>query len=394
MDSLSFEMQIILTAIYSPWGAYSGGGQRSTHNLAVALTELGFAVHVVFSKGWRENVAVPKNLPYELHWSIFPSAISRRNAPLRSWCANLTLLKVKEIVAKVPKDEKVILHCNGEEGEFLHKIKKRRKNCFIVATCRYPDLHEKLEDYFFGSLTQKMRMYIHHGKYLKQYRTIQNADFCAPPSEISASLISKFTEVPCQGIHNGVPQEFLKYSWKKKADGPIVFFGRLEHDKGVDVLLNALKNIEHHVQQSLMIIGKGAGKQEYEVSVSDLDLQDRVEFLDWMNHDDLGKLMESCSCVVLPSRKENFSLAVLGAMAVGVPIIATNSGGTEEVLVNHINGRMVGIDSVEDLAEALKDILTNQKKAYEMGENASQKIREEFTWKHTAQKFVEIYDSL
>ena len=387
-------MHIILTANFSPWGAYSGGGQRSTHNLAVALSNLGYPVHVVFSKGWNEKIEIPEELPYSLHWALFPSSKSKRNAFFRAWSSRFTLLKVKEIVEFIQKNEKLVLHSNGEEGELFYKIKESRKNCAIVSTCRYPDLHEKLSIFTTGSLFQKLSVWYNHGKYLRQFKTIKTADVCAPPSQLSARLISEYTSIPCQGIHNGVPHEFLKYSWKKNTNGPIVFFGRLEHDKGVDVLLKAFSTVNSKVNRPLLIIGKGAEKKKYENLVSDLGLTERVTFLDWMNHDQLGAVIEDCSMVVLPSRKENFSLAILGAMAIGVPLIATNSGGTEEVLENNTNGIVVQIDDADGLAIAVERIAINSEIAQLMGDMAKSTIRKGFTWTHTAEKFIQLYKTL
>src|SRR5437879_13705296 len=76
-------VRIVFTCNYSPWSRYSGGGQRSTHDLASALARRGHDVTVVFTKTPWELVHPPRSLPYRLRWATLPDYQSRARAPLR-----------------------------------------------------------------------------------------------------------------------------------------------------------------------------------------------------------------------------------------------------------------------------------------------------------------------
>src|SRR3954451_18857742 len=77
---LRHRMRCILTVNFSPWSRYSGGGQRSTHNLARALVKRGHEVTVVFTKAPWEQVPLPPDLPYQVVWAALPGV--RRTSSL------------------------------------------------------------------------------------------------------------------------------------------------------------------------------------------------------------------------------------------------------------------------------------------------------------------------
>ena len=62
---------VIMTCNYSPWSAYSGGGQKSVHMLATAMVKQGLRVAVVYSKGPWEKVAARQPTAYDVHWAGF-----------------------------------------------------------------------------------------------------------------------------------------------------------------------------------------------------------------------------------------------------------------------------------------------------------------------------------
>ena len=95
-------MTIILTIDFSPWSAYGGGAQRSTHNLACALCRRGHDVSVVYTKAPWETVAPPDDLPYTVHWATFFDVRSRRKAPLRPLNASSVARVVKGLLDQQP----------------------------------------------------------------------------------------------------------------------------------------------------------------------------------------------------------------------------------------------------------------------------------------------------
>ena len=122
-------MRIFLTCNYSPWSAYSGGGQRSTHYLGSALSGRGHDVTVVFTKTPWDRVEPPPSLPYRLRWAVLPDYKSHIGAPLRV----LTAWTVAGVIRReLAPDETAVVHAQGEEAARLprERASASRKRAF------------------------------------------------------------------------------------------------------------------------------------------------------------------------------------------------------------------------------------------------------------------------
>lgn len=381
-------MHVILTNNYSPWSAYSGGGQRSTHNLACALSRRGHDVEVVFTKPPWERVAVPSDLPYALHWAALPALRSRRAAPLRP----LTALTVARTVQRLLRPGTVV-HSNGEESALLPALQRRQPFLFVL-TPRYPQLPEAL---FQEPRTprQTLHLFIHHSKFLQLGAAARGADCCSPPSAFGARLMQRAYGLDAERfhvVHNGAPAEFLDYTHDPACAGrgPLVFFGRFAHDKGVDTLLDALGRLGEDAPRAL-IIGRGEQRRALQQQTNALGLSDRVELRGWMTHDELGAVLAEAGGVALPSREENFSTAILGAMAVGPPVISTRVGGTPEIISDGETGLLVPPGDPATLADAIRRLWRSPDEARRLGAAGRQRVRQQLTWDDAAQQFEALY---
>ncbi|HMB93314.1 MAG TPA: glycosyltransferase family 4 protein [Rhodothermales bacterium] len=387
-------MTIILTIDLSPWSAYSGGAQRSTHNLATALARRGHEVAVVFTKPPWEHVEVPDGLAYDLHWATFFGVKSRRKAPLRPLNAFSVARVVKSLL---DEDQLTVVHSNGEEGGLIHRLRPQHRFGF-VATPRHPRYPDMLLNNEHLSPLQKLWLAATEGKYLMQGYAVRHADLCVPPSHFAASLVQQAYGIPddrLRVIPNGVPEEFLPYAHDEDAAqaGPLVFFGRFEPTKGGDTLVEALGLLGTEAPRTLLI-GRGAEEKALLRQVERLGLGGRVEVLPWMTHEALAEVLTSARMAVLPSRLENFSLAVLSAMAVGTPVISTYVGGSPEIIEDGATGLLVEPDAPEALAEAIGRLLRDRSLAGRLGRAGRLHVRRHFTWDIVAEAFEQIYTSL
>ncbi|MFQ5568189.1 MAG: glycosyltransferase family 4 protein [Rhodothermales bacterium] len=387
-------MHIILTIDFSPWSAHGGGAQRSTHNLATALCRRGHDVSVVYTKPPWETIAHPRHLPYDLHWATFFDVRSRRNAPLRP----LNAFSVARVVESLlDRKQDTVIHSNGEEGGMIHRLRQHYRFGFI-ATPRHPRYpHALLNNNKLSSL-DKVWLALREGKYLMQGRAARHADLCVPPSAFAADLVRRAFHLKpphVRVVHNGVPEEFLSYDLDPVAmeSGPLVFFGKFHAIKGVDTLVDALGIIGAEAPRTLLI-GRGPEKQAIERQIQRLGLADRVELLPWMPQDELARILSGARMVVLPSREENFSLAILGAMAVGVPVISTRVGGTPEIIHHNHTGILVEPDAPEALAAAITRLLKDPEKALQLGRAGRCHVREHLTWDRAAASFEALYHQL
>jgi len=387
-------MKIILTIDYSPWSAYGGGAQRSTHNLASALARRGHTVNVVFTRPPWERVPLPDDLPYRVQWATFFGLRSRRKAPFRPLNAFSVARTVRRLL---DSDEEAVVHSNGEEGGLIHRLRPQHRFGF-VATPRHPRYPSTLLENSTLSPFEKLRLFLTEGKYLMQGSAARNADLCVPPSAFAANLVRQAFNLDAERLrvrHNGVPEEFLAYEHDpaQAHDGPLVFFGRFEATKGVDVLVEALGVLGAQAPRTL-IIGRGSEEQRLRRTIDDLGLSDRVRLMPWMTHEELGDVLTGARLVVLPSREENCSLAVLSAMAVGAPVISTRVGGTPELIHDEETGLLVEPDRPDLLAQSIARLLYDPDLAWRLGRAARQHVREELTWDATAETFEHLYRTL
>ena len=138
---------------------------------------------------------------------------------------------------------------------------------------------------------------------------------------------------------------------------PLVgFFGRLEHGKGVDVLLEAAARVHTKLPSAFLVVGEGPLGERLAARAAGDGLP--VRFAG--RRDDVPELMRLCAVVVLPSRREAFGRVLIEAMATGVPVVATSVGGIPEVCVDGVTGLLVPPDDPEALAVAIALTLTDQ----------------------------------
>jgi len=173
----------------------------------------------------------------------------------------------------------------------------------------------------------------------------------------------------------------------------LLFVGRLTHQKGLDVLLNAFSMISAEVPAAhLLVAGDGEDRQELEHLAERLGLGRRVRFLG--RRDDVPGLLKAAETVVLPSRWEGLSLVLLEAMAVGRPVVAARVEGHEEVLTDGETGLLVEPQSPEALASALRRLLSDASLAARLGGAAGDLVRRALTATTMTSRYIELYDEL
>lgn len=140
-------------------------------------------------------------------------------------------------------------------------------------------------------------------------------------------------------------------------DGSVVtFVGRLSHEKGVDVLLDAMPLV-HGAR--LAIVGSGAHDSALRNRVSSAGLTDRIMFAGTRPHAEIPTWISACDVLALPSRREGCPNVVLEALASGRPVVASSVGGVPELL-NPNNGIMVPPDDAPALAAGVNEALTRE----------------------------------
>src|SRR5712671_1963007 len=121
----------------------------------------------------------------------------------------------------------------------------------------------------------------------------------------------------------------------------------------------------------------GANRRSAEKLIDELNLNQQVRLLGWV--EDVAKLLPTLDLFVSPSRSEPFGLAIVEAMAAGVPVVSTMSEGAREVIDDNQTGRLVPIGGVKALARAIDELLSNAEERSRLVKNAHIAVRENFS---------------
>lgn len=381
--------QILLTSNFSPWSAYSGGGQRSTHHIAEQLCKLGYQVNVIYTSTILEKIEVPDNLPYTIHWAKFPGFRSSRKNIFRL----LSIFSVKSIAKKLITPT-TIVHYNGEEGALLKSLKKDL-DFKLVLTPRYPHIPAKATK-IAPTIWNAIR-FPSISKYILLHKCIKEFDAICPTSLSACNMITDLFGLPTsklQIVPNGVACEFFLNSDIPKKETNlkrVIFFGRLSETKGVDTLLRACA-LKSSIIDEIIIIGRGELEDYINQANSSGPLANKIKLLPWLPVKKLVKQLRRATVAVLPSREESFGNSIAEAMACRIPVITTTAGSVPEIVGSSKNGILVDPEDYEGIAEAIQRLFDDSAYRNEMAENGYNRILNNFSWEKTAQKYISIYN--
>jgi glycosyltransferase involved in cell wall biosynthesis len=148
----------------------------------------------------------------------------------------------------------------------------------------------------------------------------------------------------------------------------VLFAGVLERYKGVDVLVEAWPKVLESVPDALLtIIGAGTEEARLRAQIERLGIATTVTMAPRLPRSEVREMLDCSWCLCLPSRSEGLGRIVLETMAAGRAVVATRSGGPEELVIDHQSGRLVNTEDAHELAAALVDVLGNRALAEAMG---------------------------
>lgn len=178
-------------------------------------------------------------------------------------------------------------------------------------------------------------------------------------------------------------------------DEPVILFmSRLHPKKGLDYLIPALIKL---VDRRFTFVLAGSGTSNYEVEIDNLllaaNIHERTYRSGFVTGDLKDLLLQGADLFALTSYSENFGVAVLEALAVGLPVVVTPGVALASVVKQHQIGYVPELD-INAIASAIKDSLNHPQMAQEMGIRARQLVFEHYTWECIATQMSEIYTAI
>ena len=227
-------------------------------------------------------------------------------------------------------------------------------------------------------------------------------------------------------VHNGIDLEAWKHPQGQEADAPaaatlkrlgidpdrptIVFVGRITRQKGLPHLLRACEQLPADVQVILCAGAPDTPEIKAEVEGLVARLREKRTGVVWIEEmlprPELIAVLAASDVFVCPSVYEPLGIVNLEAMAVGLPVVGSATGGIPDVIVDGETGLLVPIEQVQDgtgtpidparfeadLAERLTTLVTDTEAARAMGQAARRRVEEHFAWEAIAQRTMDVYN--
>lgn len=180
------------------------------------------------------------------------------------------------------------------------------------------------------------------------------------------------------------PNHFEQVIWPK-GEKRLLFIGRFDNQKGVDIFCDALKLLDHRA--SGLLVG------DYVLGDSnELTLPSNTQQLGWMTSEKLQSIYASADILIIPSRWEGFGLVAAEAMRAGLPVIASNVGGLPEVVEDKVTGLLIPPNDVQSLVDAINSLNTDSLKR--MGALGKTRFDNHFTIERAHDEMLELYSNL
>lgn len=372
----------MVNSFFPPW---RGGAETYVYNLAKALTKRGHHV-----------------------------TVSCANPPLRAGTNWLDGIEVKrhKLLAKVygtPLMPSLLKDVLNSDADILHANFPSPFTASIVASIstirRIPAVltwHNDLPPVTAPARTLALM----HDKlilprYIRAYRRIiSTSEAYRKSSQILSKLGDLVTVVPngvdCARFRPDISSVNLTERLGLGDKFTVLFVGALtkwHRYKGLDVLLKAMRTLLNtRTELSLLVVGDGELKGEYEVMSRQLGVSESTLFLGDIPDVQLPEYYSAADVLVLPSkdRSEGFGLTILEANSTGKPVVASNTGGIPSVVRDSYNGLLVQPNDPAALSEALLYLFNNRGLAAKMGRNG-RKVAEKHDWSKTAALTERVY---
>jgi len=171
----------------------------------------------------------------------------------------------------------------------------------------------------------------------------------------------------------------------------VLFAGRLEYEKGVQTVLDALHGLRERVGDTeFLIAGVGTYSEELRRKVSELGLEDHVRFTGFLADHELRLHYAAADIAVAPSIYEPFGLVAVEAMACGTPVVVGDTGGLREV-VSGGHGLTFTPQDADHLTDVLAQVLTDGSLAAELTLRGRDRILARYDWDDVASSTVDVY---
>ncbi len=202
----------------------------------------------------------------------------------------------------------------------------------------------------------------------------------------------------CKVIYNCVSTDWIQYPQKhisktNKGALNIAIVGRLRHEKGQSIALDAMRLLKSYSPLiKLSIIGDGIDSNYLFDKAKSLSLES-VDFQGIKSKSEIIEIYREIDLLIIPSKFEGFGLVAIEAMSSGIPVVASRVGGLPEVVSEGETGLLYEAGSVEELARCIRYFFDNPECINQFGFKGREKVKSVFSFENYSENIMDIYDA-
>ena len=390
---------------------FSGGQGIYVKHLSLALTKLGHQVDVISGPPYPDLhedinlIKIPSLNLFELEDNLrlrsFRPSFLFNLADFREWLGVLSgsfpepyaFGKRVNIYLDKTSTDYDLIHDNQS---LCYELINIQKEIPLVTTIHHPitkDRRLALE----AAATWKERLSINRWhSFLRMQKKVapQLNRIVCPSNQSKADVIEelKVNEENVNVVLNGidldsftrderVEQKPYRIITTASADVPL---------KGLKFLIEAMTEIIEEIPEAhLMVLGRAKEKGDIAKLISRLNLEEKISFRSGLSQSEVVSLYLSSHICVIPSLYEGFGFGAGEAMACGLPLISTQSGGLKEVIGQE--AVIIEAASSEAIVKAVKDLFSNKEKQLALSRAGRKRMEKEFNWMKAAEAYEKIY---
>ncbi len=216
------------------------------------------------------------------------------------------------------------------------------------------------------------------------------------PSRSAQTFIRKFDSRRCALIYRGIdyetidriaPEQTLRQRYGNRVI--ITFAGRFIASKGIADLIVTATHLPRH-SFVILLLGDGGLRRQWELQVYTRGLADTIFFYGHQSFQQVISIFKGSDIIVNPSYNEGLPTTILEAAACERAIVATNVGGTSEIISHGRSGLLVAPGDIPGLAQALRQLIDNKILRHQFGRQARIDVERTFNWEMTARQYEKI----
>lgn len=199
--------------------------------------------------------------------------------------------------------------------------------------------------------------------------------------------------IPVEIIPNGVDLDFFTPATRQHEIFRFLFVGRFQDQKNLFYLLENMDRLAHETETpfELHMVGDGPLCPALKDYSRSLNISNRITWHGWCSKTALRSLYQNCDCAINPSRYEGLPNVLLEAMACGLPVIASDVVGNNDLVRHEDTGILFNLSCPEDFIDAMRKVLTDRSTAVKLGKSARREIEHTYSWRRTAADYLKIF---